>query len=109
MSAKKDFQKAFAKIERGALAAVEETAEAIRNDARDTVPRGETDRLHDSIGVKRDGLKAEVGVMDRQAYYGLYIEFGTSSRPARPFLGPAAEGQRRKFVKRMGKHIRKGK
>lgn len=54
----------------------------------------DTGRLRSSIQVGGDGLQRTVGT---NVEYGPYIEFGTSKRPAKPFLGPAAEQERPKF------------
>ncbi|WP_116048604.1 HK97-gp10 family putative phage morphogenesis protein [Amycolatopsis palatopharyngis] len=44
--------------------------------------------------VDASRLKAEVGVFEDDAYYGTFIEHGTSSIEAQPFLLPAFERHR---------------
>lgn len=79
---------------------VADAAHALRDDAKRTVPV-DTGKLRDGIGARVKGLKAEVAVFDRDTYYGQWVEHGTSSRPAQPFMLPAAERERSRFVKRL--------
>lgn len=87
---------------------VQESAEAVRNRAKDLVPV-DSGRLQRAINVSysSDGLSAEVKNTNNQAYYGQFIEFGTSRRPARPFMTPAAEQERRKLKKRLEQNVKK--
>jgi HK97 gp10 family phage protein len=85
--------------------AVEEAARAVRDDARQLVPR-DTGTLHDGIGYTTDGPTAEVGVLDSTLHYGAFVEFGTSKMPARPFMAPAGELERARFVKRLKDAVR---
>jgi len=80
--------------------AVEDAARAVRDDARQLVPR-DTGALHDGIGYTTDGPTAEIGVLDPDLYYGAFVEFGTSKTPARPFMAPAGDLERARFVKRL--------
>lgn len=83
---------------------VKEAAHAVRNDAKRNVPV-DTGTLRDGIGAQTRGLKADVAVFDKDAFYGEFIEHGTSTRPARPFMLPAAERERKRFVKRLIKSV----
>lgn len=87
--------------------AVEEAADAVRDDARREVPVGDPPfHLRDAIGVRQEGLTADVGLFDRQAHYGVYVEFGTSNRQPKPFMQPAAELERNRFADRVREAIR---
>jgi HK97 gp10 family phage protein len=89
----------------GIRKAVKTSAAAIRTEARKRV-RVDTGTLRRSIRYKvdRDGLGATVKVHE---YYGHFIEFGTSSIPADPFLRPAAEAERQRFPTRISDDVRK--
>lgn len=56
-------------------------------------------QIKDRVDASR--LRAEVGVWDDHAYYGEFVEHGTSSMEAQPFLLPAFEQHRniRPYVK----------
>ena len=82
------------------VGAVEEAARAVRDDAQQLVPR-DTGTLHDGIGYTTEGLTAEIGVLDPDLYYGAFVEFGTSRQPAQPFMAPAGELERARFVERL--------
>jgi HK97 gp10 family phage protein len=79
---------------------VGDIAEGVRTEAQSLVPV-DTGTLRDAIGVHHEGFEAEVGVFDKDAYYGRFIEFGTVRRPSNPFLGPAAEMERGRVVERV--------
>ena len=63
-------------------------------------PRSDTGRLRDSLFVRTsaDGLSAEVGT---DLDYGAHLEFGTQTRPARPWLHPAFEATRKRIKDRI--------
>lgn len=87
--------------------AIDESAESMRDDMRRHVPV-DTGTLRDAVKVRRSAaLIREVGVTDTKAYYGRFIEHGTSTRPARPFILPAAERERRKYPQRVADAINK--
>ncbi len=69
------------------LAATEETVEYIAGEARANAPVL-TGELRDSIEGQMDGSEGEVVV---GAEHGPAIEFGSSRRPATPYLRPAYE------------------
>lgn len=84
--------------------ALEATGDNVRNTARSLVPK-DTGKLHDSIAAHNEGLEVEVGVFDKTAYYGRFIEHGTSTRGAQPFMLPAFERERTRFLDRLKEAI----
>ena len=75
--------------------ALRNAAKPVRREARARVPVDEGD-LRKSIKtkatVKRSGDGyADVGFDPEIAFYGGFVELGTSQQPARPFLRPALE------------------
>ena len=93
-------------IRAGATAALHEAAEAIESDMRDGVPV-DTGTLQESITarVTEADLRADVGPMGQDAYYGAFVEHGTSSQAAQPFAGPAGEAERGRFPDRLREHV----
>lgn len=85
--------------------AVSEAAEAVKEDWRADVPVDEGD-YRDSIGVRQDGTMAEIANFGTEGRHGQYVEFGTSSRRARPSAGPAAERERTRLPDRLRDAIR---
>lgn len=85
---------------------VGQAGEAVREGARQRVPQ-DTGALHDGIDVveAEDGFVAEVGPRDPDLYYGVFIEHGTSRRPAIPFMFPAWEDERAGFVARLRRDV----
>ena len=83
------------RLEESARRAVEETAEAARDDARAFAPV-DSGRLRDSIRAERHGLKAAVFT---DCGYAAAVEFGTMAAPAQAFLRPAASVARERFVR----------
>lgn len=63
---------------------------------------GQTKR---SIGltIRDSGMTAEAGAT---TYYGEYLERGTRLMDAQPFVGPAEEEQKKKFISDMKKLVR---
>lgn len=90
--------------------ALREGAEILRAAISKRAPR-RTDRLSKSIeksNVKRskEGVKyIEVGP-NRSAFYGVFLEFGTSKMAARPFIGPALEEKQKEIFDAMGNVLR---
>jgi HK97 gp10 family phage protein len=93
-------------------------AEVIRKDAVNRAPE-DTGKLKRNIVKRREktrpGLSANVVVGVRakgkkqdphNAYYWRYFEFGTSKRPARPFLRPAFETTKVEAVARIAAKLR---
>lgn len=93
-------------------------AEVIRKDAVNRAPE-DTGKLKRNIVKRREktlpGLSANVVVGVRKkgkrnnpqnAFYWRFFEFGTSRRPARPFLRPAFEAQKEEAVARIAGKLR---
>lgn len=75
-----------------ASTAVRKTALNTEAEAKAFCPVGPTGYLRDSIGTDMDpdGLGASVGP---GAFYGVYVEWGTSRMAPRAFMGPAFDRQ----------------
>lgn len=86
--------------------AIAEAAESVHAQALGRVPV-DTGTLARNLSyrVSKDGLEARVGVLGarakREAYYAGFVEFGTSRKPARPYLRPALEEERVHFRPRI--------
>lgn len=82
----------------GITAGIAVTAEAAVALERQLVPVA-SGALRDGIHARYrgDGRSAQVGVWDADLYYALFVEWGTSIRPAVPFATPAAERARHDF------------
>ena len=78
--------------------ALSKAAETVLDAAKDKVPVN-TGKLKDTLGIgkikTKDGAKyIEVGINKGDTsdiFYGKFIEWGTSQRPATPYLQPAFE------------------
>lgn len=90
-------------MRKGVRKAVRESALSVRKDARRTVAVL-TKALRKSIKFKvaKDGLSATVMPTE---YYGTFVEHGTESMEAQPFMRPAAEAERPRFPKRISKDV----
>lgn len=108
-------RKAFARIPEAHREAIniahELTAKEIVRVASAKVRRA-TGLLSKSITYSIDKRRgtAKVGVEKGPAFYGHFIEFGTTRLPARPFMLPAVEGERANLEQRFkdaGKAIEK--
>ncbi|MGH3599811.1 MAG: HK97-gp10 family putative phage morphogenesis protein [Pseudonocardiaceae bacterium] len=90
------------KVAQGAADGLVESAQAIRTGARRLVPV-DSGKLRDGVVIRyrNQGKTAEIGIVDDDVYYGQFIEFGTSSIHAQPFLAPAAEAERRRVPDRV--------
>jgi len=62
-------------------------------------PAVDTGNLIDS--VQQTMVKADQGLLYTNAEYAEYLEFGTTRMANRPFFVPAAEKERREFVRKM--------
>jgi HK97 gp10 family phage protein len=100
--AQKALESASDEIKAALIRAVEETARAVQAEARRQVPV-DTGNLRSAISVRMKSSNAEVFVDTVKAHYGHIVEFGSRSRPAKPFMGPAAELERSNFKKRVAK------
>lgn len=98
--------------------AVAESAEELRDTARELIgkpgtdrpsrpgepPRADSGRLRDSIFARARGLKAEVGT---ELAYGRHLEFGTARVAARPWLQPAFEARKARIAARLAEAARR--
>ena len=104
---KKALDRASDELLAGFSQAIKEAAQAIRDDARHLVPV-DTGNLRDSITHRSKGeLRREVYVDTSDAPYGHVVEFGSSARPEKPFMGPAAARERSEFKKRVVAAVKK--
>lgn len=78
--------------------AVSDTTKAIRDAARSRAPV-RTGALKKSITSRVDKRRAK-GTVQAKARHAHLIEFGTSKMDARPFMLPAAEAERSRFIER---------
>jgi HK97 gp10 family phage protein len=76
---------------------------SIENDATGAAPR-DTGELASEISSRTTGTRGEVESASRHAGF---QEFGTSSTPAQPYMTPAAQRSRGRFVGRTTGAIRK--
>jgi len=94
-------------IQDGIRAAVEESAETIRDEVKNTVGV-HTGRLRERVRVREigDGTQADVGWFDDDTYYAQFVEFGTSKITANPVLTRAGEAERKEFPRRVRERVR---
>lgn len=92
-------RRAFARIPEATRNAINEvnalTAHAIVSRAKARVAR-RSGLLQKSINWSQDKRRgtAKVGIEKGPAFYGHFVEFGTITQPARPFMLPATELER---------------
>lgn len=84
----------------GAPRVVAAAAERLKQRARDRCPK-DSHRLERSIYVSLDlaGVSAEIGPA---AFYGQFVELGTSKMAPRPFMGPAFDETEPEFMAELG-------
>lgn len=84
--------------------AVALSAFKVQKDAKENTPV-DTGRLRSSIAVDFtiDRLGAEIGT---NVEYAPHVEFGTKNQNAQPFLYPAWEAERRKFIENASKILK---
>ena len=75
--------------------ALRNAAQPVRNKARAKVPIGEGDlkkaiAINAKVDKKGEG-HADIGFRKDKAFYGGFVELGTSTQQARPYLRPALE------------------
>lgn len=94
-------------IRRGAVDAVRDAANQVRDEGRDAV-RVKTGAMRAGLEarVREDLLRADVGWTDPDLYYAKFQEFGTSRITANPALTAAAEAERVRFPRRLTDQIR---
>lgn len=83
-------------------------ADDVRETAESLAPV-RTGTLKDSIGsfVKEHLGFARVGVLNPDAFYGRFVEFGTSDTQEQPFLRPAFHRHKRGVAKTYRKAVRR--
>lgn len=87
--------------------AVRESAGDLETTMKRLVPV-DTGALQRGIDTRqRDDINAEVGVFSGKLVYAQWVENGTSSKPAQPFMLPAAEVERRRLPERVARSVRK--
>ncbi|MFC4333864.1 HK97-gp10 family putative phage morphogenesis protein [Salininema proteolyticum] len=82
-----------------------DAAKSVRSEAQDEVPV-ESGDLRKSIKFRVDGRKLTATVRVEK-FYGHFVEFGTTSQEAQPFMRPAFEAERRRFAGRISDDVRK--
>lgn len=86
-----DFQRDSASMVQVLGEQIAEAARALAPTSHD--PRAEPGKLKASIssdpGIEPRGPFTDVGVHDPDAYYGLFVEYGTYKMAAEPFMRPA--------------------
>lgn len=87
-----------------ATAAVAAEVDKIRGDAVAEAPRGATGDLASGIDGEANGTMGQVRA---NARHSLFQEFGTSRHGAQPYMTPAAQKARSRFVGRVSGAIRK--
>lgn len=100
----------------------------VRNDAIRRAPVGETGRLEKAIlmkkipagplaaqyivavrhGKKHQAIKRKSGVVDLDAYYWTFVEFGTAHADKKPFMRPAFEANKERALEMIVDGIRAG-
>ena len=85
-------------VENRISAALDDALDAVATEARDLVPK-DTGELHDSIHEER--ITTLTGFVRATARHAPFIEFGTSSIVATPYMFPAIERERRVFRQRV--------
>lgn len=90
------------RVRAAAEAAVETETQEVAADMRAAAPK-DTGELVDSIEAVTDGLS---GTARATARHAVFVEFGTSSTPAQPFAGPAAELSRTRFPRQLRAAVR---
>lgn len=96
-----------AHIREGARDAIEESAEAVRDQVRREI-RVNTGNLRRSVRIRKigaHGLSADVGWFSRDDYYVKFQEFGTSSITADPVLTRASAAETARFPRRVRRHV----
>jgi HK97 gp10 family phage protein len=92
----------------GVAAGVSLTAEATAFVEQLNVPV-DTGALRDGIEIRysASGQNAQVGIWRPDLYYALFVEWGTTIRPAVPFATPAAEKARATFPRNVITEVRR--
>lgn len=92
------FPKLAAALPEAVREIVQETILAIETQAKIKTPI-DTGALRASIQSEMTGETS--GQVATNIEYSVYVNYGTSRMAARPFMDPAAEGERRHFMRKM--------
>ena len=90
--------------------AVAAGAEVLRDGAERRAPRLTGDLAEGmtyQLTAHRDGVTASIGP-DKDSFYGLFQEFGTSHQPARPFLRPTVDEDGARAVSAIAQKLKEG-
>ncbi|BCJ86454.1 HK97-gp10 family putative phage morphogenesis protein [Effusibacillus dendaii] len=76
---------------------IKQSAKELRKDAQSRAPARADQRLKKSIRVQydEDALEAVIGP---KVFYAHFLEFGTVQQPAQPYMTPAFENQKSKYL-----------
>lgn len=96
--------------------ALKKAAQPILDDMKSTTAfKDDTGKLRRSLAISRVRMKnhikyVSIGI-DRkempEVYYGFFVEFGTSQKPARPFIAPAYERHKREAIEIIAQEMRR--
>lgn len=94
--------------------ATREGAKVIRDRAKNTYVPVRTGRLRESIVARKDREQSSdvfstytIGYLKKKAYYGGFVEVGTSRTPAQPYLRPAIETERENAIAKVAAVLKK--
>lgn len=94
-------------LNKGLKAAYMAAGEIIRADAAARAPRGRTGRLSGMMRLEWDGRRRRALVgPHKEAFYGDFVERGTSKMAAQPFLRPALDSRRHDAFAVMAKELK---
>ena len=85
-------------VKRDAAKIVRKSAKAIERGAKSRAPVGATEDLRDSIHAYPQGTTAQITAEIR---YAVFNEYGTSKMSPQPFMVPALEDERPKFIREL--------
>lgn len=95
-------------LNKGMKSGIMAAAEIVRSSAAARAPRGRTGRLSGEMTIVWEGRRhrAKVGP-SAAAFYGDFVERGTSKMAARPFLRPALDSNREECFAVMAKELKR--
>ena len=109
----KELAKKFSELSKDATNNIEEalvrSALFVERDAKLNAPV-DTGRLRASISHTNEGFETNNPsvMVGSNISYGQAVEFGTSKKPAHPFLFPAFNGNKQKILKELAKALKNG-
>lgn len=109
----KELAKKFSELSKDAETAIEEalvkSALFVERDAKINAVV-DTGRLRASISNTNDGFGTDNPsvMIGTNVEYAATVEFGTSKKPAKPFLFPAFNGNKQKILKELAKALKGG-